>query len=211
VELSRPLATITPTLDGDVLTVLANHDVTFTTGQLRRVLARHSEEGIRKVLRRLARQGVVRSDRIGNAFAYRLNRDHLAAEYIIGLSQLKETLLKRIEARLDAWQIPPLYAAVFGSAARGTMTADSDLDLLLIRPDGVDRGVWDFQVDELVVDVTRWIGNDTRPLEFAHTELIDRGRHEPVLADVLNDGITLIGDRAWLAKQLQERKGPRAV
>lgn len=206
-DLSRPLATITPTLDGDILTVLANQDVTFTTGRLRRVLARHSEEGIRKVLRRLARQGIVRSDRIGNAFAYRLNRDHLAAEHIIRLAQLKETLLRRLEARLASWQVPPLYAAVFGSAARGSMTADSDLDLLLIRPDEVDRGVWDHQVNELVADVTRWIGNDTRPLEFTYAELLDRGRYEPVLADVLNDGLTLIGDRAWLAKRLQTRKG----
>ena len=58
-ELSRPLATITPTLDGDVLAVLARHDVTFTTGQLHRVLNRHSEAGIRKVLVRLNGQGIV--------------------------------------------------------------------------------------------------------------------------------------------------------
>jgi len=78
-ELGRPLATITPTLDGDVLAVLAQHGATFTTGQLHRVLTQHSQEGIRKVLVRLTRQGVVDSERVGNAFTYRLNKDHLAA------------------------------------------------------------------------------------------------------------------------------------
>ena len=78
-ELNRPLATVTPTLDGDVLAVLAQHEVSFTTGQLRRVLSRYSQEGIRKVLIRLTRQGVVSAERVGNSYSYRLNAEHLAA------------------------------------------------------------------------------------------------------------------------------------
>lgn len=116
-ELGRPLATITPTLDGDVLAVLARSEVTFTTGQIHRILTRNSEEGIRKVLLRLVKQGVVHSDRVGNAFTYRLNRDHLAAEYIIGLAGLQGKLLKRIEDRLAAWQLPPVYAADDGAGS----------------------------------------------------------------------------------------------
>lgn len=206
-ELSRPLSTVTPTLDGDVLAVLASHDVTFTTGQLHRVLMRHSEEGIRKVLQRLTKQGIVRSDRVGHAFAYRLNRDHLAAEHIIGLAQLPKTFLKRIEDRLESWETPPVYAAVFGSAARGSMTVDSDLDLLLIRPDGADDDLWETQVNDLIADVIRWIGNDTRPLEFTAAELAAHGHDEPVLSDVLREGLTVAGSRAWLATQLRTGRG----
>src|SRR5665647_1532273 len=166
-ELSHPLATITPTLDGDVLAVLAQHEVTFTTGQLHRVLTQYSVEGIRRVLVRLSRQGVVRAERVGNAFAYRLNTDHLAAGPIIELANLQRTLLARIEERLGEWAFPPAYAAVFGSAARGTMTSTSDLDLLLVRTDETPRDIWDAQVGALAVDVTKWTGNDTRPLEYA--------------------------------------------
>ncbi|WP_075739383.1 MULTISPECIES: hypothetical protein [Actinoalloteichus] len=79
-ELSRPFATITATLDGDILAVLARHRVTFTTGQLHRALPQFSQAGIRKVLRRLTEQGTVHTARIGSAYACRLNRDHLAAE-----------------------------------------------------------------------------------------------------------------------------------
>ncbi|HXL20442.1 MAG TPA: nucleotidyltransferase domain-containing protein [Streptosporangiaceae bacterium] len=204
-ELNRPLATITPTLDGDVLAVLAQHDATFTTGQLHRVLNRYSEEGIRKVLLRLTRQGVVHSQRVGNAYSYRLNRQHLAADPIIQLARLPRTLLQRLEDRLNSWAFPPTYAAVFGSAARGTMTEDSDLDLLLVRADDTPIQIWDEQVADLVADVSRWTGNDTRPLEYTVSELTT-ARDEFVLRDVLEDGLTVAGRRAWLSRQLRARK-----
>jgi hypothetical protein len=85
------------------------------------------------------------------------------------------------------------------------MTVESDVDLLLIRPDGADDDMWETQVNDLVADVTQWVGNDTRPLEFTAAELTDRGRDEPVLRDVLNEGLTVAGTRAWLTRQLRER------
>lgn len=66
-DIGHPLATVTPTVDGDVLAVLAQNEATFTPGQLRRLLGRYSEAGIRKVLMRLTEQGVVHGDRVGNA------------------------------------------------------------------------------------------------------------------------------------------------
>lgn len=204
-QLNRPLATITPTLDGDVLGVLAQHEATFTTGQLHRVLNRYSEEGIRKVLLRLTRQGVVHSERIGNTYSYRLNRQHLAAGPIIELARLPHALLQRLEHRLQSWAYPPTYAAVFGSAARGTMTEDSDLDLLLVRADDTPIDMWEAQVGDLVVDVSRWTGNDTRPLEYTVSELT-AARDELVVRDVLEEGLTITGGRAWLSRQLRERE-----
>lgn len=204
-ELSRPLSTITPTLDGDVLAVLARQDATFTTGALHRVLTQYSEEGIRKVLQRLTRQGIVHSARVGNAYSYRLNRDHLAAEHIIKLADLMNIFLARLTERLGAWEVRPVYAAVFGSAARGSMTMESDLDLLLVRPKDVPDELWAAQVDRLVEDVSRWIGNDVRPLQFAEAQIVTSGREEPVLRDVLSEGLTVAGSRAWLSQQLRKR------
>ncbi|MEP7026468.1 MAG: nucleotidyltransferase domain-containing protein [Actinomycetota bacterium] len=203
-ELNRPLATITPTIDGDVLALLAQHEVTITAGQLHRALGRHSEEGIRKVLRRLTRQGVVHAERIGSAYSYRLNRDHLAAEPIIALARVMQTLLERLERRLETWDFPPTFAAVFGSAARGTMTEDSDFDLLLIRSDDTPVEIWDEQVGNLAADISKWTGNDARPLEYTLSELTS-ARDEPVLRDVLREGLTVAGRRAWLSHQLRQR------
>jgi predicted nucleotidyltransferase len=201
-ELNRPLATITPTLDGDVLTVLAQNEASFTTGQLHRVLSRYSAEGIRKVLMRLTRQGIVHAERIGNAYSYRLNSEHLAAHPIRQLAHIRSTLLERIERRLDSWASPPKYAAVFGSAARGTMTEASDLDLLLVRADDTPIDMWEDQVSVLAADISRWTGNDARPLEYKVSEL-SAARDEPVLRAVLAEGLTVAGSRAWLVRQLR--------
>ena len=204
-ELSHPLATVTPTLDGDVLAVLAQHEASFTTGQLRRVLGRYSEEGIRKVLIRLTRQGVVHSKRVGNSYSYWLNGEHLAAGPIIELAHIPRTLLRRIEERLSNWTCSPTYAAVFGSAARGTMTADSDLDILLVRSDDTPIDEWEQQVAALVADIAEWTGNDTRPLEYTVSDL-SAARDEPVLRAVLADGLTVAGTRAWFNRYLQGRR-----
>jgi predicted nucleotidyltransferase len=204
-ELNRPLATVTPTLDGDVLAVLAQHEDSFTAGQLHRVLSRFSEEGIRKVLIRLARQGVVHAERAGKGYNYRLNREHLAARPIIELAHIPRTLLQRLEERLGTWAFKPTYAAVFGSAARGTMTEDSDLDLLLVRNDDAPIDEWEQQVAELAADLSSWTGNDTRSLEYTVSEL-SAARDEPVLRAVLADGLTVAGSRAWLNRHLRARE-----
>jgi predicted nucleotidyltransferase len=206
-NLSRPLSTVTPTLDGDILATLARHEATVTTGQLHRVLTRASEDGIRKALQRLVKQGIVLSDRVGNAYTYRLNHDHLAAAHVVGLADMMATFLERLRCELEGWSVPPTYAAVFGSAARGTMTVDSDIDLLLIRPDTADVEQWDTQVNELVDLVTSWTGNDTRPLQFTTSDL-PRVRKEQVLHDVLTEGLTVAGTREWLKGQLQKIKKP---
>jgi len=200
-EAQRPLAVVTPTLDGDVLAVFAQADTTFTTGQLHRMLPRFSEDGIRKALGRLSEQGIVSSERAGNAYLYRFNRNHLAAGPILELAQLRVTLLSRIEERIDTWRWPPVYAAVFGSMERGTATTSSDVDLLLVRPDEVADNEWDTQVVELAADISKWTGNDARPIEFTASDLVAR-REERIFAEVLATGLTVHGQRAWLQRQI---------
>ncbi len=198
-ELSRPFATVTPTLDGDVLAVLATHDATFTTGQIHRVLNRFSEEGIRKVLSRLVRQGVVVSERVGHAYAYRLNTAHLAAEPVLTLAKLFDRFLTRLEELLSRWDHRPAYAAVFGSAARGAMTTDSDVDLFLVRENDTPVTEWEIQVNELAAAVTAWTGNDARVVEYTVADL-RAAQTEPMVQEVLEHGLTVAGSRAWLLR-----------
>jgi predicted nucleotidyltransferase len=205
-QLNRPLATVTPTLDGDVLAVLAQNEATFTAGQLHRLLDRYSEEGIRKVLLRLARQGIVHSTRVGSAYTYQLNREHIAAGPIIQLARLTQSLLQQIEEYLENWDLRPRYAAIFGSAARGIMTEESDIDILLVRDDDAPIEIWDAQVSSLASDVSNWTGNDARPLEYTVSELL-AARNDPVIRDVMKDGLTVAGHRAWLVQQLRGRSG----
>ncbi len=198
-DFSRPLTTVTPTLDGDVLAVLAAADLPFTSGQVHRVLNQFSQEGIRKVLTRLVVQGVVNAERAGNAFTYRLNRDHLAAPPILALAGMRSALFKKIGEQLKEWHPQPVYAAVFGSVATGKASVHSDIDLLLVRDDDHPDNVWLTQIDQLTTDVTRWTGNETRVVEYAYSDF-RAARHEPMIVDVIDHGLTVAGSRAWLIK-----------
>ena len=197
----HPFSVITPTVDGDVLSVLAGADAAFTGREVHRLVGRYSEAGVRNVLGRLVDQGVVLVERVGPSYSYRLNRDHLAAPPISALAGLRAELMARLRARLAQWDPPPVYGALFGSAARGDMRSGSDIDLLIVRPDGVDGDDdrWVAQVDQLIGDVTRWTGNDTRPLEYSDAETRQALRRgEPVLEAVRIQGVHLAGPADYL-------------
>lgn len=203
-QLNRPFATVTPTLDGDVLAVLASAEVTFTISQVQRILTTGSGEGIRKVLTRLVAQGVVLHDQVGRTNTYRLNTEHLAAEPIMALAQLNSTFLKRLEKHLNGWHKTLRYAAVFGSAATGHMKLDSDLDLFLVRAGHDGDDAWEEQVTELARLVTAWTGNDARIVEYAEDEIrAAAAASEPLLRDVAKQGLTVAGTRSWFNAQLR--------
>ena len=98
---------------------------------------------------------------------------------------------------------------MFGSAANGTMTIDSDIDLFLLRPDHAVDEVWDEQVAELMTEVTRWTGNDARDLQFTESEIAGRDTDEPVLRDVTTEGLTVAGSPAGFTRLLRRENRQR--
>ncbi len=198
--LTHPLSVVTPTVDGDVLEVLARADSAFTPGQLHRLIGAHSASGVRKSLLRLVSEGIVSVDTVGNAHTYRLNRDHLAAPAIIELAGLRATFLERIREAMEGWPTPPAFAALFGSAARGEMHPGSDIDVFVVRPERLDTGpdedweAWHRDTDRLQRDATAWTGNDTRILEMSENEVRAGLRSgDPVLAAIRSEGLLLHG------------------
>lgn len=184
-DFKRPLAVVTPTLDGDVLAVLAGAQAAFTGREVHRMIGHSSDVGVRKALHRLSRQGVVLVEPAGRAYLYRLNREHLAAPHIEGLADLRRELFARLRKRIDDWPLPVVYAAVFGTVSTEGATADSDLDLFLVRPRHlpVDHHEWRDQVDALSQAASAWTGNDARVLEYGEDELTNAAT-EPVLRDI---------------------------
>ena len=209
-ELSRPLAVITPTLDGDVLRVLAQADAEFTSGDVHRLLDGPSVRGILKTLERLTEQGIVSRRPAGRANLYRLNRQHLAAPHVIALARQRDELLDRLALEVAKWPLPPILGAVFGSGARRDHAVSSDIDVLLVRADDVDEDEWDRLTDALSSFVTAWTGNDCRALTFTQSEISRRGGREPVLADVVREGIVFHGDLQWLASALKSSRHGRS-
>ena len=85
-DLAMPLAVVTPTLDAAVLHALAATTARASGAQVHRMAGTGSPDGVRKVLTRLVAQGIVLADEYPNATLYLLNRDHVAAEAIVALT-----------------------------------------------------------------------------------------------------------------------------
>jgi predicted nucleotidyltransferase len=133
-DLTDPTAAITSTLDGPVLVALANAGKPLTVSEVAGNAVRGSEIGIRKSLARLVVQGIVSATDIGNLRAYSLNRDHVASNAAIELSELRLEPWRRTARAIERWNVRPMYACIFGSAARNDGNAFNDIDLLLVRP-----------------------------------------------------------------------------
>lgn len=214
VILSRPFQVVTPTVDGDVLGVLARAEASFTPPQVRDLIGFHSVGGVRNALVRLTAQGVVRSERVGRAYTYRLNRDHVTASHIVGLAEAGREVVQRMRDHIGSWAAPCEYAALFGSAAIGAMTEESDLDVLVVRPDSIDADSdarWYAQLDAFTKASTSWTGNDTRILEMSASEVGQGARTERVLLDIARDGIALAGPSAYLSRYGRSLGKPKVV
>lgn len=155
-----------------------------------------SQPGIWKALTRLSDIGVVDRQDAGSASLYTLNREHLAAPGIEALVSLRTTLLQRIRDAIEAWEIAPAHLSMFGSAARGDGDVDSDIDLFVVRPAGVDEDdpVWTSQLDRLSESVRRWTGNPVAVSELSTEETRRLAAERPPIAQSLEaDAITLAG------------------
>src|SRR4051794_31708280 len=96
----RPLETITPTMDGPVLEVLAREEWAITVAEVHARLSDFSLEGVRRVLARLTFQGTVVRSGTSRRYVYCLNREHVAAAAIVHLAGLREELLGRIHREI---------------------------------------------------------------------------------------------------------------
>jgi predicted nucleotidyltransferase len=209
-DFTRPLLVVTTSVDGDVLMQLALADAWFTTGRLHRTIGRHSEDGIRRALRRLVEQGIVLDQSGGNAVLYRLNRSHLASEPVVALANLWGAFVHRLSDDLRSWNVTPKVAALFGSAARGTMTSRSDIDLFLVSPDAASGDArWDDDVRRLAAQASGWTGNDVRILQLSEAHVRAHAGDEPVLSDVVADGVALAGDLNWLRRLVRQAEPDR--
>lgn len=198
-DLEHPFGVVTPTVDGDVLGVLSGADAEFTSGDIHRIAGRPSPAGIRRTLDRLTDQGIVLRRPAGRAYLCRLNREHLAAPAILALAAQRSELLRRLGADVESWPQPPVFGAVFGSAARADHTTSSDLDLLLVAPADTDPARWEDACDRLAARATAWTGNDARILSLTEAQ-IRSGADADLLDSIGQDALGFIGDPGWLRR-----------
>lgn len=194
-DLSNPLRAVAPGVEGDVLAVLLRAHVPLTGARVA-ALAERGETQVRQVLRRLEQHGLVDVERHGQSYTYLMNRAHVLVPSLQALQEAMPTVEDGVRALVGDWTSPPASLVMFGSAARRDGGADSDVDLLLVRPDDIDPDdqTWAEQRHELAQSVERWIGNTVQVIELSTTELAKAGRRkEPLIGELQADGVVLAG------------------
>ncbi len=191
-DLGSAAQAITPTLDGPVLAVLAATAAPLSIGEVTGLLDRGSRKGVYNVLNRLADQGIVDVHAVGSVHGYMLNREHVAAPAAEAIANVWVVLFERIRAEIEEWSIQPVHAIMFGSAARRDGDTHSDIDILIVRRDTIDRvDVWETQTSDLAARIERWTGNHAHIVDFAQSELAgDRGRE--LIESVRADGVAIV-------------------
>jgi predicted nucleotidyltransferase len=195
-DVARPISAVSPSLEGEVLQVLARTSSGMTGRQVALLTGRRSHSGVLDALNRLTEQGLVKRVELNRAALFSLNRDHLAADAVIALSGLRAELITRIREAVSTWALQPIHASLFGSVARGDGDTSSDVDIFLVRPAAIldDDARWRDQVDALAARIESWTGNRVSVAEVAEPELARWRTDPPAVAEALHrDAVPLGG------------------
>jgi predicted nucleotidyltransferase len=184
----QPFGGLIPGARGAVLSVLLRTGEPMTGRQVHALVSDdYSLWSVQEALKVLTRLGLVESRTIGRAGVHTINDDHA---FVAPLRQLVDPIAALNAAIGEVINSEVQAVILFGSIARGEPDLDSDIDLAVIA-----ARAWDKRV-ELQDTVRSRLGNNCDVLLFTEREFRKRAAEaEPVVSDILRDGIPLIGTK----------------
>jgi predicted nucleotidyltransferase len=195
VDYSHPVEALIPGVQGRVLAVLARTEAELTMRTVAR-LAGVSPNRATSILNALIQLGLVERRDAGTAALVRLSRENEASKIVLRLAALPELVLARMTEAAQRITPPPASVTVFGSFARGQARNDSDIDVLVVRPEAVaaeDPG-WERTLGEWSDAAARIAGNPLNLLVVSEAELLQLvRRRRSVWDNVVREGLTLVG------------------
>ena len=174
-----------------VLRVVIGAEASFSIRQISRVANIAFPQALRIVNHESAR-GLILIEQVGRSKMCRFNRAHLAAGAVVELLTLRDRIIQVIKDEISAWITKPIHASLFGSAARGEGGPESDLDVLIIRPDEVPENQWEEQKYLSGLRLETKTGNTVSWFDISLTELKTAYKAaEPIFSEWKRDGISL--------------------
>ncbi len=195
-DLTNPTRALAPTIDLQLLTILAGVSGEMSGSEVSRLATLITPRGVFKALKRLEREGIVQVRTASRINFYSFNRDHVAADAVIAAMGLRHKLFERIKGKVKSWKIQPVSLAIFGSAARGEGAPESDIDVLVIRSNKVDEDspAWEEQIYELSQLIYKWSGNHASMIQTSEKEIAQMVKSEkPIVKSLKREAIYLVG------------------
>jgi predicted nucleotidyltransferase len=180
--------------------VLARTDADLTISSAAR-LAGVSVNRATAVVKNLVSLGLVERRDAGSAALVHLVRDNEAARQIAALADLRGRVIARLREAAEQIRPAPVSLAIFGSFARGEARPDSDIDVLVVRPDSAaeDDTTWTDAVGRWADQARTIAGNAVNLIQADEGEvprlLKRRGSLWQAVAD---DAVVLVGDELTL-------------
>ena len=191
----RPVEAIVPGAQGRVLAVMAE-----TTAELNlRTIAELSgvsQAQASRVLPGLVELGVLERREVPPSSLFRFVPEHVASRAILALARSADTVLDELGHLAASLLVPPVSIVVFGSFARREADAESDIDMLVVRPSDVDEDdeKWASSMEQLHTDSRRLTGNPIEVLEVSAGEVAALVKsRRPLWADIRRDGRVVHG------------------
>lgn len=189
----RPVEAVIPGVQGRVLGVLTRTSADLTMRAVAE-LAGVSPQQASVVIGRLVDLGVVERRDVPPASLIRLARENLAAQEVIAIANLRQAAFERMAVLAADITPAPSSLVAFGSFAGGEAGADSDVDVLAVRPAGA-TDEWTDSLGRWVDQATRALGSPVNLIEVAAEELPALlARSGPsVWKDAASQGIVIAG------------------
>lgn len=190
-RLQNPLLDIASDSDAAVLKQLAQTRVPMTARQISDLAPAVSLSSVRRSLDRLAASGLLTEEHLGSTRGFSFNREHLFADHVEAIVQASAELQRRIATMVSQWEIPIIGVALFGSAARGEMTPESDIDLVFFVLDEQHNDAIENRLDDLASQIHSWTGKTANPIVVTPDAPIS----EAFRQSLLNDSRVIYGDQ----------------
>ena len=194
-DFRQSVEAIIPDAQGRVLATLARTTQELSLSALAE-LSGVSLAHVARVVPRLVELGVVERHDVPPAVLVKLVPEHLASRAILLLADLRPTFVQELRATAQHLDPVPLNVTLFGSFARADDDAESDVDVLVVRPSSVneDDSNWADSIAHWEAHVHRISGNAVNRIEVGEDEVAKLIRsRRPLWQEIRREGIVLHG------------------
>jgi predicted nucleotidyltransferase len=203
-DVAHPVESLIPGAPGRLLGALARVDAELAVSRLAAV-AGVGRTRASAVLSELALLGVVTRRQVGPTTLVRLNRENMVGGIVAELGDTPRSVADRLRELAQRIEPRPVSLTMYGSFARGTATASSDIDILAVRPanaeaaEAAEADEWAASLTNFSLAAEAVTGNKVHILDYDVSDLRRRYPAEKEDAggqfwhSVTHDAITLAG------------------